>query len=92
MWSHITASVAELVRCEDGRTAVEYAIGVNLVALLIIAGLSVSRHDGKRAVVSVCNRVNIVYRSTHDTVFSFARRQRSTAGAVGAAVSAPGSH
>ncbi len=84
MCAQLTALISAFVRSEDGRTAVEYAIAVNLIVLLILAGINVSGHNGKKTVTVVCDRVGIAYQSTHDTLYSLARRSRSMMGASNA--------
>lgn len=80
MFATITASVVSFMRREDGRTAVEYAIVVNLVVLLVISGITASGPVGKRTVFKVCDRACIAYQSTQATIYSFLWRHRSASG------------
>ncbi len=77
MFSYIIEPVGALLRREDGRTAVEYAIAVNLVILLAIAGVTISGYDGRRAAIKVRDRVGTAYQSTHDMLRSLTWRNHS---------------
>ena len=78
MLSSIIAFAVDFVRNDDGRTAVEYAIAVNLLVIVAIMGLTVSGHGNRRTITKIGNGVASAYVSTHDTVYSWLRRTRGT--------------
>ena len=89
MFPSIIASIAEFARREDGRTAVEYAIAINVVIMIAIAAITASGYNGRHVVTKVCDGAACAYESTQQTVASLLRRGRGTPQAADAGHIAP---
>jgi Flp pilus assembly pilin Flp len=68
MFARIVTMTVDFLRREEGATAVEYAIVVNLVILLIVGTIAMLGLNGKRTVASACDGVSIVYHTTQRTL------------------------
>ena len=80
MLPNILAAAADFVRREDGRTAVEYAIALNVIVMIGISVITASGYSGRRVATKICDGAVAAYESSQHTVDSLLRRTRSTAG------------
>jgi Flp pilus assembly pilin Flp len=70
------AVARRFLRREDGRTAVEYAIVVNLIVLLAILGINVSGYNGRRTITKVCDHVGTAYQTTQGAIYGLFHKHR----------------